>query len=246
MVKIASRMTLNASDITWVSTISQSRYPAYSSCINTWDKLPGRKIMFTEGNFTPIDAVEVVDFNDIIFDDCKWLSKKRPNKATRFWFKGMTIYNALKKKYSRYVIWIDADVMVLETPKLNLDLQDRPFAAMHFINGGINATPGIESGLMIFDTEHPDIDSLAEEYISYWEEEKLFDLRRPYDTCVIDEIAKKYGFLNLVPANTKKLIPGSNSFEYTDLAKYLIHYIGKNNKDENKISSNRKKELLND
>lgn len=202
--------------------------------------------MFAEGSFKPIDDVEVVDFKDIVFDECKWLSKKRPSKATRFWFKAMTIYHALREKYSRYIIWVDADVMVVESLVLDIDLQGNPFAAMHFSNGGVGATPGIESGLMIFDTEHPMIDLLAEEYISFWEEEKLFGLRRPYDTCVIDEIAQTYGFLNLVPANTKKLVPGSNSFEYTELAKYLIHYIGKNNKDENIISLNRKKELLND
>jgi hypothetical protein len=222
---------MNEKETVWVSTISESRYPTYAPCINTWDKLPGRKIMFAEGSFSPIDAVEVVDFKDIVFDNCKWLSKKRPNKATRFWFKAMTIYHALKEKYSRYIVWIDADVMVIESPVLDVDLQGNPFAAMHFVNGGVGATPGIESGLMIFDTEHPEIDILAEEYISFWEEEKLFDLRRPYDTCVIDEIAQKYGFLNLVPENTKKLVPGSNSFEYTELAKYLIHHIGKDNKE---------------
>ena len=231
MANDVRKRTLNENDITWVSTISESRYPAYSSCINTWNKLPGRKIMFAEGDFKTIDSIDLINFKDIIFNDCRWLSKKRPYKATRFWFKGMTIYNALKKKYSRYIIWIDADVMVLETPILNIDLQNNPFAAMHFINGGYGATPGIESGLMIFDTSHPSIDSLAEDYISFWEEEKLFSLRRPYDSCVIDEIAKTYGFLNLVPENTKKLMPGSNSFEYTNLAKYLIHYIGKNNKE---------------
>lgn len=186
--------------------------------------------MFAEGEFSTVPEVELVNFDSIVFENCKWLSKKRPNKATRFWFKAMTIYNALKEKYSRYIIWIDADVMVKESPIMQIDLRDKPFAAMHFINGGVNATPGIESGLMIFDTEHPDIDQLAEEYISFWEEEKLFELRRPYDTCVIDEIAEKYGFLNMVPPNTKKLIPGSNSFEYTELDKYLIHYIGKDNK----------------
>lgn len=230
MEKIVSRKILNENSITWISTISELRYPAYSRCINTWNKLPGRKIMFAEGKFSTIPEIEMTDFESIVFENCRWRSKKRPNKATRFWFKAMTIYNSLKKKYSRYIIWIDADVMVLETPILNLDLKDKPFAAMHFINGGIEATPGIESGLMIFDTQHPDIDLLADEYISYWEEEKLFELRRPYDTCVIDEIAKKYSFLNLVPENTKKLIHGSNSFAYTDLDKYLLHYIGKKNK----------------
>ena len=81
MANDVRKRTLNENDITWVSTISESRYPAYSSCINTWNKLPGRKIMFAEGDFKTIDSIDLINFKDIIFNDCRWLSKKRPYKA---------------------------------------------------------------------------------------------------------------------------------------------------------------------
>lgn len=216
--------------ITWVSTISSSRFPTYKECIKSWSMLPGNKILYAEGEIKDIENISVIDFFSTIKKDCSWIRKKRPTKAHRFWFKGQTIYHALKQKYSRFIIWIDADVKAISSPILqNKHIQNYIFSAMEFENGGFDGIRGIESGFMIFDTHHERIDELAEEYISYWENETIFNLRRPYDTQVIDEIGKKFGFLNLVGPNTFKKI-GENSFLYTDFSKNLIHFIGKENK----------------
>jgi len=223
---------LKENDITWISSISSSKINSYSACIETWHLLKGRKILFLEGDSNyKFPDVDIVNFEKILDrNNCNWIKKKRPFKAYRFWFKGYSIYYAVKNKISKYVCWIDADVKALTEVSINLDLKNYPFAAMEFENGKHGGTRGIESGLIVFDTSHPKIDQLIKDYINFWEDETIFDLVRPYDACVLDEIGEKYNFLNLCPVTAKKELMGEDSFKYTDFKNKLYHYIGKSNK----------------
>lgn len=230
---------MSPDDITWVSTISSEKYyESYKDSIDTWSILPGRKILFLDGIAEVIPEIEAIDFwSTVDHNSSKWLSKSRPKKANRFWFKGHTIYHALKEKYSKFVIWIDADVLVKKTPPLDLlDIKDYVVAMMEFKHSlypeGHLLGKAIESGLQIFNTEHRDLDKLREEYYDYWESEKIFNLYRPFDGWVSTEISKKYNFLNLVDCEHEKRFVGENTFLYTEFKDYFIHFLGKHNKQE--------------
>jgi hypothetical protein len=227
-------------NITWVSTIDAGKYnETYRYAIDTWNQLPGRKILFLDGTAEVIPEVEVIDFwSTVDKSKSKWLTQAKPSKkAHRFWFKGHTLYHALKQKYSKYVIWIDADVFVKDSiPKELLEIKNFPFAMMEFKHSlypeGHLLGRAVESGLQIFDTEHPDIDQITEDYYSYWENGTIFDLYKPYDGWVSTAISEKYNFLNLVNIAHDKRYVGENTFLYTDFKDYLIHFLGKDNKTE--------------
>jgi hypothetical protein len=239
---------MSPDDITWVSTIDAEKYDAfYRNAIDTWHQLPGKKILYMDGVSSVIPDIEVIDFWSTV-DRTKsaWLSDSRPKKAHRFWFKGHTVYHALKEKYSKYVIWLDADVLVEKPPTLEmLDIGDYPFAMMEFKHSlypeGHLLGKAIESGLQIFNLHHNDIDTIRDEYYNYWESGKIFELYRPYDGWVSTEISKKYKFLNLVNATHEKRFVGENTFLYTKFKDYLIHFLGKHNKAEIKKYRDSKK-----
>ena len=236
------------SDITWISTIDAGKYDAYyCNAINTWNLLPGRKILFLDGSAEVIPDIEVIDFwQTIDKNSSNWLSETRPKKAHRFWFKGHTIYHSLKEKYSKYIIWIDADVLVEKSPSIEmLEIGNFPFAMMEFKHSlypeGHLLGRAIESGLQIFNILHPDIDKIRDEYYDYWESGKIFDLYRPYDGWVSTAISKKYNFLNLVNVDHEKRFVGENTFKYTKFKDYMIHFLGKHNKEEIKKYKDSKK-----
>jgi len=230
---------MSQNNVTWISTIDAGKYNwSYRHSIDTWNNLPGNKKLFLDGDADVIPEIEKHDFWSIVNkDNSWWLKEWRPNKAHRFWFKGHTIYHALKEKYSRYVVWIDADVLVKkEIPEDMINTDGYPFAMMEFKHSlypeGHLLGKAIESGLQIFDTFHPDIDNIREDYYSYWETGKIFELYRPYDGWVSTAISKKYNFLNLVKHTHEKRFVGENTFIYTDFSDYLIHFLGKGNKEE--------------
>ena len=229
---------MSPNDVTWVSTIDSAKYNAsYKDSIDTWNLLPGRKILFLDGEADVIPEIEVVEFwSTVNKESSKWLSESRPKKANRFWYKGHTIYYALKEKYSKFVIWIDADVLVKQPLPLDLLEIQEVVAMMEFKHSlypdGHLLGRAIESGLQIFNTEHPDIDKLREDYYDYWESGKILQLYRPFDGWVSTEISKQYEFLNLVDVSHENRFVGENTFLYTRFKDYLIHFLGKHNKQE--------------
>jgi len=199
--------------------------------MQSWHLIEGHKKLYLEGSCpTKLNDVEVLDYFDIVPKDCQWIKQKQPKKANRFWFKAQTIYHAINEKPSRYVCWIDADVQALDNCVIDTNLEGYLFSAMQFLNSGFGAKIGIESGLMVFDTEHELIDKFSNEFISYWETGKVFELIRPYDALVMDEMASKYGFKNMTFDNSIKAYAGEDSFKYTQYKGKLFHYIGKHNK----------------
>lgn len=225
--------------ITWVSTIDAARYNwAYRYAIDSWHLLPGRRILFLDGEATVRPEIETQDFwLTVDRDKSHWLQQPRPKKAHRFWFKGHTIYHALKQKFTRYVVWIDADVLVTKSMPAGMITTDGyAFAMMEFKHSlfpeGHSWGRAIESGFQIFDTEHYQIDAIAEEYYAFWETGKIFELFRPYDSWVSTAVSKQHSFLNLVKYNNEKRFIGENTFLYTDFADYMIHFLGKGNKEQ--------------
>lgn len=223
----------------WISSISDVRFEIYRPAIETWGLLPGKKILFLDGKQQTLNNIEVIDFWSKVDDRFQWPKEPRPTKAHRFWFKAYSLYYSLTNFKDDYVIWIDADVYANHTfDKELLDIKDHLFSTMWF-KSNIKEKPEYvaETGLQIFNMKHVDIKKYAEEYISYWETLKLYDLYRGYDGYVTGDLIPKYDFVNLVDKDHSSRFPGQNTFEFTRFSKFLTHYLGIENKDKlkNKI-----------
>jgi hypothetical protein len=221
---------ISSNDITWISSTSKDRFDAYYKySIQTWDKLPGKKILFVSESLSKnIEDIEILNFWNIVNPNQQWLSKSRPNKAHRFWFKGYTIYYALQKKFSKYVIWIDADVFVNKNVPIDLITTNNFALSIMDFESNIG-TKLVETGLQIFNTEHNEINAYAKDYINYWNSEQIFNLPKPYDNYVTTDLVKNFKYNSLCTKGKIKKF-GENSFLYTNFKGYLNHFIGKGNK----------------
>lgn len=221
-------------NITWISSISSIRFPTYRAAIKTWKDLPGNKVLLMDGDQEQIPGINVVDFWSVIDKNCNWLKEIRFTKAHRFWFKGSSLYYALKNFKSDYVIWIDADVFVKKTiDKEFLDIGEHLFSTMYFKSNNPEKPEYVaETGLQIFNMHHKDIQRYADEYYNFWESLEILNLYRAYDGYVTGELIPKYNFLNMVIKDHSDRKPGQNTFEFTKFQEYLIHYLGIPNKEK--------------
>lgn len=113
------------------------------------------------------------------------------NKAIRWSFKSLVIWRELKRKDSRYVIWLDGDVSTLKAPKediAELLLKGQAFASqMEHVKG----MPHCETGIAVFDTAHEQcsriVDMLGEGYI----DNRVLGLEKPWDGFWFAEMVKR-------------------------------------------------------
>lgn len=103
------------------------------------------------------------------------------NKAIRWSFKSLVMYKELQIVDSRYLIWLDGDVVTLKSPPLDIAekiIKDKAFASQLEI---IKGNKHCESGIVIFNTQHNQceriISHLKEGYINF----KILTLEKPWD-----------------------------------------------------------------
>jgi hypothetical protein len=217
---------------TWISSISNKLFKTYKNAIDTWYLLPGEKILLMDGGLETINEVTVKDFWNLIGRDYNWLKEPRPTKANRFWFKGMSLYYALKNFKTDYVVWIDADVFVSSEIDIKLlDIGNNLFSTMYFKSYNSEKPAYVaETGLQIFNMHHKDIEKYADEYFNYWESLEILNLYRAYDGYVTGALVPKYDFKNLVVKDDSTRKPLQNTFEFTNFSNHLVHYLGIENK----------------
>lgn len=145
------------------------------------------------------DRIEYLDIDKIIpevnnfRDHCRTCIDQLPkheklqkrinwyNKAIRWSFKSFVMLNELKRKDSRYIIWLDGDVTTLKTPSpviAEKTLNSCAFASqLEFIKGNNHC----ESGYVAFDTDHPDTNKIVDHISDGYENYKVLTLDKPWD-----------------------------------------------------------------
>jgi hypothetical protein len=103
------------------------------------------------------------------------------NKAIRWSFKSLVMYTELKRKQTRYIIWLDGDVSTLKSPVPNFAqtvLHGNAFASqLEFIKGANHC----ESGIVVFDTGHPDASKIITHIENGYVDMKVLTLDKPWD-----------------------------------------------------------------
>ena len=106
------------------------------------------------------------------------------NFTIRFSHKGFTIQHALDTIKEGYVIWLDGDVVFKDFSHTNFPqilLENNEVMACQVEDGN-----HVESGILIFDVEHPDIEKFKESFkFNYSLEEILTTYGEPYDGFVV-------------------------------------------------------------
>lgn len=218
---------------TWVTSLNSRLYnnQTYKKCIESWTNLTGNKILFSEDGFSlpSFTNKNLKEYSKNISN----FSKKRA--WYRFYNKALATHIALKEADTRFVIWLDSDIEVLQPLEYNTPVEEGMASIFYpFTEEKIKSlkkskhTYGADTGIMIFDKEYLN-PNFADEYIDYWHKGKGLTLDSSKDAWVFCDMSTRYSYKNLMFEN--KLLPaGMNYFDYTMFKGTLYHYIGKNQK----------------
>lgn len=223
----------------WISSLSRHMYDnGYGHAVDTWDRLPGRKIVLFEGDQPDLDFIEFFDYWQMIDrESSAWLTRKISKKVMRLSLKAYALHWALKNVDAERIVWIDADVQVDQpVPEQLLDNQPNLWSTLmfhHSSNLSFNGlgVPLVESGLQIFNMRHPDLQRYADTYIDFFESGRALELHRPYDNWVSAAMLDLFPMDNLVHDPTVVKDIGEDSLKYTRFQGYMTHYLGKHNKE---------------
>jgi hypothetical protein len=221
----------------WISTMSEEMYNGhYGDAVRTWHNLPGRKIMFFDGTPPDLPFMEMIDYWSVIDRNNSWFSKKRSKKIVRLSYKAWVMHWAIKNLDYDRVIWIDADVSVHKpVPEELLSNGDNLWSTMSF---DFSSNPNwaqygqqAETGLQIFNRRHPDIHRYIDEYIGYYQTERVYELPRAYDNWVSRDMMDSWPLDNLILDPSKERAAGEDTLQYTRFKGYMTHFLGKSNKE---------------
>jgi hypothetical protein len=137
--------------------------------------------------------IEILDYDKTLPEHAAWkqeyLEKSGhtdhvKNFTIRFSHKGFTIQHALDTIKEGYVIWLDGDVIFKDYTYTNFPqvvLQNNEVIACQVEDGN-----HVESGILIFDVEHPDIEKFKESFkFNYSLDQILTTYGEPYDGYVV-------------------------------------------------------------
>ena len=164
--------------------------------------------------------------------------EKRRNwykKSLRWSFKMYTVLDAMKNCNSKYLIWLDADVKALKSPEdgwIEKCLNNTSLAAQFEL---IKAGGHIETGILIFDLEHADIQKIYnwiyDGYINF----KILDEDKAWDGIWMAKLLKtdtvSWHNLTMVTKRNCQAV----AFSHNDL-NWLAHGVGKNKFNQSQLN----------
>lgn len=153
-------------------------------------------------------------------------------KTIKFSHKLFVIREGLKQQNNSGIfVWLDGDVETIDTVTENnfKKLLNRQYLACQ-TEKQFYKYPHIESGILIFDLEHPNTTRFANELELYCTTDKLFSIKKPYDGYIFGKILKDID-ADFIDLNEKILMSGKASrkedtFNHPFLAQRFIHHIG--------------------
>jgi hypothetical protein len=196
------------------------------------------------------DKIEFLDFDQTIPDHAAWEAevKQRSDivqcpgvmrETVVFSHKAFVIQHALKTITTDYAIWIDADCVF---HKESYDQFPQNIMGDNFLACQLEVQKQdhvewgnhVESGVLVFDMQHPNTAKFAQAFADNYQVEKLKKYVRPFDGYII---ARTLEELNSPYTNLNKRygVPGVqgdevNTFLHPEIKKRFTHNIGAHGK----------------
>lgn len=182
------------------------------------------------------DKLTVVDYEKEIPEHQTWINMfeetsthhPRVKKLSiKFSFKSFVVSKALKENNDNYVIWLDADCIFKSSDFDNFveNILEGKFVACQKENG----TDHVESGILIFDSSHPDKQKFIDTFDGFYYG-NVNSFRELYDGFVINrtltETAIDYVDLNKLFGLRGVQSDPSLTFLNPEISKRFLHNIG--------------------
>lgn len=198
--------------VTVLTTLHDDGYRLYGKeNLDSWSKFfpsSWNIVYYAEKHRPELDPrVSILDFDTVCPDWQEFYSEiksrldrdplkdnpKRKNwykKALRWSFKMYALLDSLRNPKSRYVIWLDADVHAnrsAPTGWIESCLKNKSVAAQL---EKIKAGSHIETGVLIFDTNHPDISKIIDWIDLGYKKYKILDEDKAWDGIWMAKLLK--------------------------------------------------------
>lgn len=229
-----------------ITTLHEDGYNLYGKQnIQTWIKnFPKEwEIVYYAEKHQPEfnDRVTVVDFNEncpewenfYLATKNSYTNSKNKNqkiinwhkKALRWSFKSFSLLHALKNSKSKYLIWLDSDVVARRTPIedwIQICLNEKCMAGQleHIKAGG-----HVETGVLIFDLEHPDIKKIIDWVDLGYNQQKILKEEKAWDGIWMAKLVMS----NSISWNNLTMVVKTDIAKAfsNDNLKWLAHKVGK-------------------
>lgn len=186
--------------------------------------------------------ITIINYNSAIPNHKSWINNFE-NKSThiiynkkmgiRFSFKSFVMQHALDNNKDCYVVWLDGDCIFKPNTYNFIEnlIQGNAIACQREPNGG---NDHVESGIVIFDVDHPDTKVFNDRFKQLYLVENLINHESPYDGFMIYLALKETGisYINLNEIHGKIGIQSdpNQTFLHPDIQSRFHHNIGPSGK----------------
>lgn len=239
----------NVKETLFVSTFSKNGYHVYGkqwieTFLEKTKDYPNIKAKIFIDNMTVeemneiavANKLEIVDYNNEIPEQQEWVENfetiskhhiRVKELSIKFSFKGFVIAKALKDNSDKYVIWLDADCIFKSSDLVNF--------AENLLNGKFMAcqkeagTDHVESGIIIFDTAHPDRQKFIDTFVGFYYGD-VNSFGEFYDGFIVNRTLA-HSQIDYVNLNEMFGLTGVQSdpgltFLHPEISKRFLHNIG--------------------
>jgi hypothetical protein len=182
----------------------------------------------------------VLNFNEHIPEHKDWVDSFKvlhPHKGEcvlgiTFSYKAFVMMYALNN-LSDYVVWLDSDCVFKENTYKDFaqKVLNGKFIAVQVDKvsekGDWKPEEHIESGIVVFDVEHPDKNKFLNRFKELYDPATMAKMVEPYDGFVISRTCTEIDFVDLFPPNyTITHLDPNLTFIHPELQQRFIHNIG--------------------
>lgn len=233
---------------TFITTFSQRGYNDHGKYwIETFIKNTSdvNAVIFVDFELYISDPrITILNFNDVIPEHKIWVDKfnsflfnddREKRLGIKFSYKSFVMMYALDH-ISEYVVWLDSDCVFKQNSYANFAqaVLDNKFISVQVDKVAINdwwkTEDHVESGIVIFDMDHPDKDTFSNRFKRLYEPNCMSEMTKPYDGFVIMNACREVQFVDLLPPNyTIMGLDPNLTFIHPELKERFIHNIGHKN-----------------
>lgn len=177
-------------NIAWSGLVDQKYWDYIAKCcIPSWTKLPGDKFLVTDNLNLPVsDEFKLVEYSTI--ENRNSVFNASSKKVDNFWKKMQSQVWAVRNLTTyNWVVLFDTDIEVL-----SFDLSQFESVLSKVVEtGSVWATgesqrKGHDSGFIVVNMQHPDVQSVFNQYEEIWESGKIFELEKAYDGNAVEHM----------------------------------------------------------
>lgn len=181
--------------INW-SGLADEKYYDYIAkyCLPSWTKLPGNKYIVHDSNKIKIKNINITPWHSVVNNEANFLKLTARKKSLNFWRKMQSqVWAARNLRDCDYIVLLDTDIEVLDFDFELFKQEMQNFKESgHVWATGRSQSRLHDSGFIVFDTKHPQLDEVIDHYENIWESGDIFKLSKSYDGNAVESMFEKY------------------------------------------------------